>query len=492
MKHEIKLRDKVTVTGKLLKLEAMRPAAEGMEYAERWTLTTTERNFVTSVCHVFGTIPNGTITSVTLSAMSTRATIQTVEKPSSRGRGTLLPASSGLSARKGIFEKMARRRYQAPKPVKRGAWWVLRYWQDEFVGEKRVRVRKRERIAPATMPAHEVKKIAAEKLRPLNQGLESLGSATNFAHFVEAIYIPLALPTKATGTQERYRGVLENYLKPAFGRLCLRDLTPTSLDRYFVTLAAENKLSQESLDKVRDVLASVVKRAIRDGLLVKNPLEGLELPRAKVGRRRSKPYVSPEQFGKLLVHIPEPYATMVFVAIYTGLRFSELAGLRWNDVHADCITIDERYCRGDWGAPKSEASNATIPVNHCVIDRIHRLKLLTVEVRAGHARRRYRAVKASGPDDLVFQSVKTGVPIRDNLILSRHIKPAGRALGMPWLNWRCLRTSHAVWLKLAGADVKDAQGQMRHSRASTTLDIYQQFVPESQRRVVAKLSQLVQ
>jgi hypothetical protein len=52
-------------------------------------------------------------------------------------------------------------------------------------------------------------------------------------------------------------------------------------------------------------------------------------------------------------------------------------------------------------------------------------------------------------------------------------------MGLPWLNWRSMRTSHAVWLKMAGADVKDAQGQMRHSRASTTLDIYQQFVPES-------------
>jgi hypothetical protein len=43
---------------------------------------------------------------------------------------------------------------------------------------------------------------------------------------------------------------------------------------------------------------------------------------------------------------------------------------------------------------------------------------------------------------------------------------------------------------MAGADVKDAQAQMRHSRASTTLDIYQQFVPESQQRVVNKLSAL--
>jgi len=54
----------------------------------------------------------------------------------------------------------------------------------------------------------------------------------------------------------------------------------------------------------------------------------------------------------------------------------------------------------------------------------------------------------------------------------------------------CLRTSHATWLKMAGADVKDAQAQMRHSRSSTTLDIYQQFVPESQQRAVEKLSSL--
>ena len=61
-------------------------------------------------------------------------------------------------------------------------------------------------------------------------------------------------------------------------------------------------------------------------------------------------------------------------------------------------------------------------------------------------------MKADGPDDLVFQSVRDGKPIRDNNILSRFIKPAGRDLGMPWVNWRTLRTSHAVWLKLVGSD----------------------------------------
>jgi len=124
------------------------------------------------------------------------------------------------------------------------------------------------------------------------------------------------------------------------------------------------------------------------------------------------------------------------VAIYTGLKVSELAGLRWNDIGASSITIDERFCRGDWGAPKSEASNATIGVNSCVVDRIHRLKRLTVEVRAGNAIRKYKVVKSDGTDDLVFQGVRSGGPLRDNNILVRFIKPAARSMELPWVNWR--------------------------------------------------------
>jgi hypothetical protein len=53
-----------------------------------------------------------------------------------------------------------------------------------------------------------------------------------------------------------------------------------------------------------------------------------------------------------------------------------LAGLRWNDLGEDTITIGERYCRGDWGARKSESSNGTIPVIHSVIKQIHRVNCL--------------------------------------------------------------------------------------------------------------------
>ncbi len=181
---------------------------------------------------------------------------------------------------------------------------------------------------------------------------------------------------------------------------------------------------------------------------------------------------------------------MVYVAVFTGLRVSELIGLRWRCINEDSITIEERYCRGEWGIPKSEASAATIPVNKTVINRLQQLKTLTVSIKAGRATRTYPLVKKDGPDDLVFQSVKDGKPMRDNNILTRHLKPAARTLGLDFLNWRCLRTSHATWLKMAGADIKDAQAQLRHSRASTTLDIYQQFIPASQRQVVDRLTTL--
>jgi integrase len=99
-------------------------------------------------------------------------------------------------------------------------------------------------------------------------------------------------------------------------------------------------------------------------------------------------------------------------------------------------------------------------------------------------------VKSDHPEDLVFQSVRDGKAMRDNNILVRFIKPTARKLGLDFVNRRCLRASHATWLKMAGADVKDAQVQLRHSRASTTLDIYKQFVPESQMRAVGRLNSL--
>lgn len=355
------------------------------------------------------------------------------------------------------------------------------------------------------MSVREVQKLKAEYLRSLNQGLISEGAATPFGGLVESVYLVTELPRMASTTQDRYRGIITHYLIPTFGSVCLRDMTPLALQKYILGFRIEEPedrgcgkprgsgagLSRESVDKIRDVLSSILGAAVKYGFLVKNPAEGLHVAPGKRGARRHKPFIRPEQFAALVELIQEPYATMVYVAIYTGLRVSELIALRWSDIQGHSITIDERYCRGDWAAPKSDASNTTIPVNRNVIERIQRLRTMTVEVKAGSGIRRYQVVKSGEPDDLVFQSVRSGKPMRDNNILTRHIKPAARTLGIGWVNWLVLRRSHATWLRMVGTDPRDRQSLMRHSRFTTTAEVYEQDLPESQLRAVEKLSALV-
>jgi hypothetical protein len=204
-----------------------------------------------------------------------------------------IEASSGTPSRKD-FETMARRRFQDPKPKREGNYWYLRVWQDTFVGRVSTRKRQRIKIAPASMPEREAKKIAAEMLRPVNQGLVTVGSAINFTEYVDATYIPTVLPLLAKTTQESYRARIRKHLKPSFGASCLRDLSPLTLQRYFSAMTSEG-IAYPSILKIRDALSSILRSAVQYDFLVKNPLDGLRLPPDKRGRR-SRPFISPEQF----------------------------------------------------------------------------------------------------------------------------------------------------------------------------------------------------
>jgi integrase len=381
---------------------------------------------------------------------------------------------------------MARRRFQNPRPRREGNWWYMRVWQDALHNGAPVRKLKRIKLAPATMRSREVHKMAAEMVRPLNQGLVTVGSAVNFADYVKNTYLRTELPLLAKTVQNSYRGMLKKHLIPALGALSLGEVSAATVQGFFSAMPGRD-ISYPTAAKVRDALSSVMRSAVRYNYLTKNPLDNLRLPPDKRGRK-PKPFIYPAQFEAMQNLITEPYSTMVYVAVWTGLRVSELLGLKWRSVHADSVSVEQRYCRGDWSRTKTPGSAATICVGPEVIARIHRLKVLTVAVRAGRAVRRYQVVKFSGPDDLVFQSVKAGKPMNDGNILRRFIKPAALKLGLPDVNWRCLRTSCATWMVQAGADPKSIQGQMRHSRISTTMDIYAQFVPEGQRRAVEQMS----
>jgi integrase len=157
--------------------------------------------------------------------------------------------------------------------------------------------------------------------------------------------------------------------------------------------------------------------------------------------------------------------------------------------------VDERYCRGDWSVTKTRGSAATIGVAPDVIDRIQRLRSLEVELNWGGkgAKRRIKVVRSSGAHDLVFQSLRNGGTMNDQNIVRRHLRPAAEKLKMDpkKATWRPLRTSRATWMIEAGVDPKSVQASMRHSRISTTMDIYAQFVPESQQRASARTMEMV-
>jgi integrase len=415
---------------------------------------------------------------------------------SARADDSLPPEAHHLAPLRGDFSAMAKRRFQSPSPFREGKWWWISPWQDFFNEGRLERKRKRIKVCPAETPEREARKMAAEMLRPMNQGLQTIGSATRFAEYVNGTYRPIVLPLMANTTQASYEGTLRKYLMPAFGEMPLRDLSTLSLQKYFSGLGT-SELGGDTVLKIKEVLSAVLGSAVRYDLLTKNPLLAVQIPRSKVvNRRKQKPHVTPEEFEKLVDFVDEPYATMIYVAVFSGLRVSELVGLKWEDVRSDALTVDERFCRGNWSVTKTAGSATTIGVASAVIARIHRLKTLEVQINWGGsgARKRIKLVRSEGPQDLVFQSLRTGAPMRDGNVLRRHLRPAAVKLGMDpkKATWRSLRTSCATWMVEAGANPKDVQGQMRHSRIATTMDIYAQNVPDSQRRAVAKMMDMVE
>jgi hypothetical protein len=96
------------------------------------------------------------------------------------------------------------------------------------------------------------------------------------------------MPSMAKSTQDRYKGVIKNYLIPAYGELSLRYLSRLTIQRYFSEMA-NSPLAHESKDKIKDVLSSILGSAVEFELLAKNHVASIRLPAQRTGRKRTKP-----------------------------------------------------------------------------------------------------------------------------------------------------------------------------------------------------------
>lgn len=403
------------------------------------------------------------------------------------------------------IEAMARRRHQHPKPFMHRGWWVINYRVDEYKDGKLCRPQKQARLAPYGTRWREVETLRDEFISPYNHGQISAGSAVTFKDFVDQVYKRNALPLLEGGSsQDRYAGVLDNYLVPAFGDKMLRDLTYDTVQSVFTKLASEPQeiaiggkrkdgtvrsekriLALESRRKIWTVFSAVMEQARIGKRVAANPARDIKLGRDVVGKP-ANPIITPSVFMKFLDEIAEPYATMIYTDVLTGFRVSELVGLKRKNMNATerTFSIEQKFCRGHWGAPKTDASNTTVIVPRCVIQRILALDKIKVKVRAGRATRVFDVVKKKSPEDLVFQSVQSGTVMNDSNILRRHIKPAGEKVGVPWMNWLVLRHLASTWHKRAGNNPKEAQALLRHEDEQTTLRHYTETDHEDQAAAV--------
>jgi len=127
-------------------------------------------------------------------------------------------------------------------------------------------------------------------------------------------------------------------LVPFFGRLRLKEITPTQVDR-FKDRRLEDGLKKSSINREIGLLKSMLNRAVKWCLIGAHPakdVELFELDDTSVSDR----VLSNEEETKLLAACDEselryraPHLKhVVLVALYTGLRRGEILRLRWSDI----------------------------------------------------------------------------------------------------------------------------------------------------------------
>ena len=206
-----------------------------------------------------------------------------------------------------------------------------------------------------------------------------------------------------------------------------------------------------TLDELEAVL-----RAIPDEVVIRTPAS------SRRGRRGPAPPPPPDVLGPVL-------RVVVLTAATTGLRQSELFGLRWRDVDwsAQRIRVRNTFVRGEHSTDgKSDLSTRrSVPM----ADRLAR------ELDRWSQRTEYH-----DDGDLVFAHPQTGSPV-DRSKVTKRFKAACRAAGVREVKFHDLRHTFATRLAASGQPLRTIQEFLGHADTKTT-QIYAHYAP-SEREV---------
>jgi integrase len=128
---------------------------------------------------------------------------------------------------------------------------------------------------------------------------------------------------------ERYEAIIRLHLVPTLGKIKLQKLTPQQLDRLYAQKLEEG-LHPTTVTAIHNMLHTALDKAMRLGLLARNVCELVSPPR--VVHKEMKP-LTLEQIHALLAAAKGHFLEALFVlAFTTGMRRSELFGLKWQDI----------------------------------------------------------------------------------------------------------------------------------------------------------------
>ena len=260
---------------------------------------------------------------------------------------------------------------------------------------------------------------------------------------------------------------MDYHVLPRFGETRLCDLTRFELQAHLNELA--KKYSKSVVQRARTWLKAAIEEAIDQDFLVKNPARKLEMP---VTRKTCKRYLSSEEVQKLLMSLEGRDRLIARMLIVCALRPGELFALRWRSVQQGRLKIEEAVYRGKVGPTKTEGSAAFVAIPGS----------LQKELEFWREKCRY-----PGDDQIVFPS-RRGGPLESHNYLRRVLKSKGKEAGIEDITFQALRRTFATQVHGIGT-VKDAQTQLRHSSATTTMNVYTQAIPSSVKATVEALDQ---
>jgi len=339
----------------------------------------------------------------------------------------------------------------------------------------------------------EAKAVRARMVDKIASGGFIAPSKTTLAEYLERWLDEYARANLAPRTVEGYELIVRRHLVPALGRITLTGLKPEHIQRYMSDKLSSGRadgkggLSPRTVRHHYVTLHNVLGSAVKLGLLARNPADGVSPP-----RYQRHQWQSLSEYGVssvLEAAKSSPYHVLFYVALFTGMRRSELLALRWCDV-------DLLLCRVQVSRSLHQLRHGEVAITQPKSARSRRMVSLppsAVQVLQEHkgeqARHRAAVGKELREDDLVF-SGPSGKPLRPDTITHAWVKLV-RRIGLEGIRLHDARHTHASLMLKQGVHPKIVQERLGHASIQMTLDTYSHVAPGLQEAAAAGFDKMM-